>query len=81
MSKGPPTRWSSVRCADGHTPIEHAHQLLYVDKSNMWIEGVHVSAVQIGLAPDIWSAQDAKICDYGWEIDFGRLFKFAGEVR
>lgn len=51
---------------------------LYVDNSNVWIEGMHVSAAQIGLAPDIWSAQDAKICDYGWKIDFGRLYEFAG---
>ena len=25
---------------------------LYVDNSNVWIEGMHVSAVQTGLAPD-----------------------------
>lgn len=51
---------------------------LYVDNSNVWIEGMHVSAVQTGLAPDIWTAQTEKICDYGWKIDFGRLFEFAG---
>jgi hypothetical protein len=50
---------------------------LYVDNSNVWIEGMHVSAVQTGLAPDIWTAQTEKICDYGWKIDFGRLFEFA----
>jgi uncharacterized LabA/DUF88 family protein len=51
---------------------------LYVDNSNVWIEGMHVSAVQTGLAPDIWIAQSEKICDYGWKIDFGRLYEFAG---
>src|SRR5262245_50319825 len=51
---------------------------LYVDNSNVWIEGMHVSAVQTGLAPDIWIAQSEKICDYGWKLDFGRLFEFAG---
>lgn len=52
--------------------------LLYVDNSNVWIEGMHVSAVRNGIAPDLWTAQDSKICDYGWKIDFGKLFQFAG---
>ena len=51
---------------------------LYVDNSNVWIEGMHVSAVQVGLAPDIWTAQNEKICHYDWKIDFGRLYEFAG---
>jgi uncharacterized LabA/DUF88 family protein len=51
---------------------------LYVDNSNVWIEGMHVSAVQTGLAPDIWSAQSERICDYNWKLDFGRLYEFAG---
>jgi len=51
---------------------------LYVDNSNVWIEGMHVSAVANGHAPDIWHAQQQRICDYNWKIDFGRLFEFAG---
>lgn len=51
---------------------------LYVDNSNVWIEGMHVAAVQSGLAPDIWTAQREKICEYGWKLDFGRLYEFAG---
>jgi len=51
---------------------------LYVDNSNVWIEGMHVSAVRTGLAPDIWAAQKERICDYGWKLDFGRLYEFAG---
>ncbi len=50
---------------------------LYVDNSNLWIEGMHVSAVANGLAPDIWAACEQRICDYNWKIDFGRLFEFA----
>jgi uncharacterized LabA/DUF88 family protein len=49
----------------------------YVDNSNVWIEGMHVSAVVKGLAPDVWAACDNRICDYDWAIDFGRLFGFA----
>ena len=54
---------------------------LYVDNSNVWIEGMRVSAVQHGMAPDIWTATEHKILDYGWKIDFGRLFEFAGGDR
>ena len=51
---------------------------LYVDNSNVWIEGMHVAAVESGRAPDIWTALEHKICDYTWKIDFGKLFTFAG---
>lgn len=52
--------------------------LLYVDNSNVWIEGMHVAAVNKGLAPNVRMAQKEKICDYRWKIDFGKLFQFAG---
>jgi uncharacterized LabA/DUF88 family protein len=52
--------------------------LLYVDNSNVWIEGMHVAAAQRGHAPDVWSAVQNKICDYNWKLDFGKLFEFAG---
>ncbi len=51
---------------------------VYVDNSNVWIEGMRVSAVHQGLAPDIWTAQDEKIVDYGWKLDFGKLYGIAG---
>lgn len=54
---------------------------LYVDNSNVWIEGMHVAAVESGRAPDIWAALEHKICDYSWKIDFGKLFTFAGGER
>ena len=49
----------------------------YVDNSNVWIEGMHVAAVESGLAPDIWKACEQRICDNRWRLDFGRLFEFA----
>ncbi|MCV4285049.1 NYN domain-containing protein [Pseudomonas capsici] len=59
--------------------------LVYVDNSNVWIEGKHVAAYSKGLAPSVWDAVKNKICDNGWNIDFGKLFAFAGgekvEVR
>jgi hypothetical protein len=51
---------------------------LYVDNSNVWIEGKRVSAVAKGYAPDIWFALQNKILDNSWSYDFGRLFEFAG---
>lgn len=54
---------------------------LYVDNSNVWIEGMHVAAVVSGLAPDIWTAQQGRVCDYGWKLDFGKLLAFAGGDR
>ena len=52
--------------------------LLYVDNSNVWIEGMHVAAAKHGHAPDVWSAVQNRICDYNWKLDFGKLFQFAG---
>lgn len=51
---------------------------VYVDNSNVWIEGMRVSAVQRGLAPDMATAQTEKIVDYGWKLDFGALYAIAG---
>jgi hypothetical protein len=51
---------------------------LYVDNLNVWIEGMHVAAAVRGLAPDVWSAVQNRICDYSWKLDFGRLHEFAG---
>lgn len=55
--------------------------LLYVDNSNVWIEGMHVAAVRNGLAPNVWEAQRNRICDSSWRLDFGKLFEFAGGDR
>lgn len=52
--------------------------LVYVDNSNVWIEGMHVAAYANGLAPDVWSAVQNRICDNSWKLDFGKLFSFAG---
>lgn len=49
----------------------------YVDNSNVWIEGMHVSAVARDWVPDVWAACEQRVCDHDWKIDFGRLFEFA----
>jgi len=51
---------------------------VYVDNSNVWIEGMRVSAVERGLAPDIATSFEYKIVDRDYRMDFGRLHEFAG---
>jgi len=52
--------------------------LLYVDNSNVWIEGMHVAAHAAGMTPDVWTAVKSNVCDHNWKLDFGKLFAFAG---
>jgi hypothetical protein len=48
---------------------------VYVDNSNLWIEGMRISAVNKGLATSLKDAMDRKIADQTWTYDFGRLYK------
>src|SRR5205085_5487677 len=55
---------------------------IYVDNSNVFIEGQRVSAVQTGMAPSIWDALDYRILDHSYRMSFGKLYRFvAGDVR
>ena len=49
---------------------------IYVDNSNLFIEGRRVSAVDKGEAADIWDAMENDIFDNSYTIDFGKLFDF-----
>ena len=51
---------------------------LYVDNSNVWIEGMRVSAVESGMAPNMATAEQEQLTDTSWKVDFGRLHDFAG---
>ncbi|WP_410583932.1 NYN domain-containing protein [Amycolatopsis sp. lyj-108] len=46
---------------------------VYVDNSNIWIEGQRIQAVRTGLAPDIRTALTQKLTA-PWSYDFGRLY-------
>ena len=46
---------------------------IYVDNSNVWIEGKYHSAVTKGMVADVYEAHDSKICDMPWAYDFGKL--------
>lgn len=50
---------------------------LYVDNSNVWIEGMHVAAVASGKARNVWDAHQRRLTE-SWKMDFGRLLEFAG---
>lgn len=54
---------------------------IYIDNSNIFIEAMHVSAVAKGLAPNIWDAQEHKISDRDYQLDYGKLYEFLMGTR
>ena len=50
---------------------------VYVDNSNVWIEGQRVSAVRKGMARSAWEAMEQDVLDREWQYDFGRLYELA----
>jgi uncharacterized LabA/DUF88 family protein len=49
---------------------------VYVDNSNLYIEGRRASAVAQGLADNIQDAMTNGILDHGYTINFGKLHEF-----
>ena len=49
---------------------------IYVDNSNIFIEGQRVSAVQQGMALDIYDAMRNRIVDIEYRLSFGKLYQF-----
>ena len=49
---------------------------IYVDNSNLFIEGMRVSAVFRGLATDIHEALKYNITDNRYRVDLGKLYQF-----
>ena len=55
---------------------------IYVDNSNVFIEGQRASAVSQGMARDIYHAMNDRILDNKYRISFGKLYRFiTGENR
>ncbi|MCX7045263.1 MAG: NYN domain-containing protein [Candidatus Sumerlaeota bacterium] len=50
---------------------------IYLDDSNLWIEGKKVSAVSKGMALDIWEATETRTFDNSFRPDFGRILQIA----
>ena len=51
-------------------------ELVYVDNSNVFIEGQRVQAVASRMATNIVEAMNRGILDYSFKIDFGKLHDF-----
>ncbi len=51
---------------------------LYVDNSNLFIEGKRASAVKKGLSKNIYDAMNNQVFDNSWRLDFGNLHKYVG---
>ena len=51
---------------------------VYVDNSNVWIEGRRAAAVEHGYAFDIIEAIENGIFDRDWKYDFGKLLELVG---
>ena len=49
---------------------------IYIDNSNIFIEGKRVSAVAKGLAMNVYDAMNNGILDYEYKMSFGRLHEF-----
>jgi uncharacterized LabA/DUF88 family protein len=49
---------------------------VYVDNSNLYIEGCRVSAVNKGTAKNIFDAMNKNIVDMTWQLDYGKLYNF-----
>lgn len=51
---------------------------VYVDNSNIWIEGMRFSAVQQGMVGTFEEAFNRSIVDHSWSYDFGELYRIVG---
>ena len=51
-------------------------ELVYVDNSNVSIEGKRVKAVATGRAKNIYDAMNHNVLDPSYQLDFGRLHFF-----
>ena len=51
-------------------------ELVYVDNSNVFIEGKRAKAVESGIAMNIYDAMNNRILDNSYKIDFGRMHDF-----
>lgn len=49
---------------------------VYIDNSNIFIEGQRLAAVRKGYATDINDASDRRVFDFTWNIDYGKFHAF-----
>lgn len=54
-------------------------EFIYVDNSNIFIEGKRIAAVRHGQAKNIAHANRADIVDHSFRLDFGELYDFVAD--
>src|SRR5215203_5668814 len=54
-------------------------EFIYVDNSNIFIEGRRVAAVRQGRARDLADANRRDVLDMSFRLDFGELYDFISE--
>lgn len=54
-------------------------KLIYVDNSNVFIEGQRVAAIENGFALTIDDAMRTGTLDYTYRLDFGKLYEFVSK--
>ena len=54
-------------------------EYIYVDNSNVFIEGKRISAIKQGRARSVAEAQANGITDFDFRLDFGELYDFVAE--
>ncbi|HVB82544.1 MAG TPA: NYN domain-containing protein [Candidatus Binataceae bacterium] len=68
--------------ADPNAVLGYEMDWIYVDNSNVFIEGQRVSAVSKGMALDIYDAMNNRVLDFSYKMSFGKLYEFvAGTDR
>jgi uncharacterized LabA/DUF88 family protein len=48
----------------------------YVDNSNVFIEAQRVSAIEKGMAVDLYDAIDRRVFDWSYKLDYGKLYEY-----
>ena len=48
---------------------------VFVDNSNVWIEGKYASAVSKGYASNVYEAHEKGLQDNAWRLDYGKLLR------
>ncbi|MEN2980528.1 NYN domain-containing protein [Tistrella bauzanensis] len=63
--------WNTIEAGD-----KKMSDWIYVDNSNVFIEGKRVSAVKVGIALNIRDAFERGILDNAYRMSFGKLYRF-----
>jgi uncharacterized LabA/DUF88 family protein len=66
---------SDLTFHDSNNEEKHMNSYIYVDNSNLFVQGRYKAAVEQGLASSITEAQRLNIQDSSWQINYSRLYQ------